>query len=80
MKPYERKWWFLTPVGALTIGSTFWLFVAVGLGSPASTISFARVVLFFLVVHSFQRLFTHLLWVVLLWVSPSSIGDKKVTS
>jgi len=80
MKPYERKWWFFMPVGALTIASTFWLLVTLGIGFPPKPISFPAVVLFFIVIHSFQRFYTHLLWAALLWLSPEMVGEKKIAS
>jgi hypothetical protein len=80
MKPYERKWWFATPVMVLTIASTYWLLETLGIGFPPKPISFPGVVLFFIVLHSFQRIYTHVLWVALLWLSPQTIGEKKLAS
>jgi len=80
MKSYELKWWFWIPVGIFTVGSTFWLFSALGLEPPMKPVTLPRVVLFLILVHSFRQLYSHLLWLALRWFAPAAICEKKVAS
>jgi hypothetical protein len=80
MKKVERKLWFVTLVALPTVGSTFWLFWAVGLGSPVAMYTVPRLVLFLVCLFSFQRLYAHLIWSILLWLAPTLVGEKRLNS
>jgi hypothetical protein len=80
MNRIKNKWWFVAPVLICTLLSSFWLFSSLGLGTPLNPLTIPRVVLLFIAVSFFERLYSHLVWAALLWVSPETIGEEKRVS
>jgi hypothetical protein len=80
MDAIRRKWWFVVSVAGLTVGTTLLLFWGLGLSSPFAGFSLAKLVLFFIAMQSFGRLYAWLVWSALLWMTPSVLGEKPLRS
>ena len=78
MNRIRHKWWFVIPETFLTVGSAFWLFRSLGFPDPLRPYSFARIVLFVVVFHSFGRLYSWVIWATLLWLSPTTVGEMPL--
>jgi hypothetical protein len=77
MNRIKNRWWFVALVLICALLSTFWLFSALGLGMPLNPLTLSRVLLMFIAMSAFERLYSHLIWAVLLWLSPETVGEKK---
>lgn len=80
MNKIKRKWWFAGPVSVLTVGSTFWLCWRLGFPNPLAPFSLPRLILFVIALSSFQWFYAWTIWAVLLWVAPTTVGEKRLGS
>jgi hypothetical protein len=81
LQKIQRKWWFAIPVIVLTVGSTFWLSRALGLGDyPLKPLSGPRVVFFCVSFYSFLQLYSHLIRFMMEWLLPGAIRDRRTNS
>lgn len=80
MDKVKRKWWFATPILVLTVGCTFGLWRALGLGDPVAPLSLPRLVAFLIFLDAFRRLFSWVLWWTLVWCAPTLVGERRLNA
>jgi hypothetical protein len=76
----RRKWWFIVPVIILAGVSTLCLCWALGFPNPFIPFSIAHLIVFMILLDSFQRFYSWVLWWTLVWIAPARVGEKSLNS
>jgi hypothetical protein len=80
MDRIQRKLWFVFPAAAFSVLLTFWLCSELGVPDPILPFSVSHLVLFVISVNFFWRLFSWIVWAILLWTAPGLLGERRLHS
>lgn len=75
MKQILGRWWFIWPVSAGAVLSTWWLSSALAIDDPLIPFSLSHLVFFLVSMSSFWRLYAWIIWAIVLWTAPSLLRE-----
>jgi hypothetical protein len=74
MQQILGRWWFIWPVSAGAVLSTWWLSSALGIEVPLIPFSVPHFVFFVVSMSAFWRLYAWIIWAIVLWSAPRLLG------